>query len=31
LMEIAAEAKESITAQRYLKEGIISLIKDLKI
>ena len=31
LMEIAADAKESITAQRYLKEGIISLIKDLKI
>ncbi len=31
LIEMAADARESITAQRYLEGGIVALIKDLKI
>jgi len=31
LLEMAADARESITAQRFLKSGIMQLIKDLKL
>ena len=31
LLEMAADARESITAQRFLKSGILQLIKDLKL
>jgi hypothetical protein len=31
LFEMAADARESITAQRYLRSGIMQLIKDLKL
>jgi hypothetical protein len=31
LLEMASDARESITAQRFLKSGILQLIKDLKL
>ncbi len=31
LLEMAADARESITAQKFLKSGILQLIKDLKL
>jgi len=31
LIEMAADARESITAQRFLEAGLVQLIKDLKI
>jgi hypothetical protein len=31
LLEMATDARESITAQRFLKSGIMQLIKDLKL
>lgn len=31
MLEVAADARGSLTAQRYLKKGLVSLIKDLKI
>lgn len=31
LLEMAADARESVTAQRFLKSGILQLIKDLKL